>query len=247
MDVTVFNVAVLLFAGIAAGLIGYLAGLASLVSYPALLAVGLPPLSANVTNTLALVGAGTGATLRARHEVARDGTKRLWQQVIVSALGGATGSVLLLVSGESAFEAIVPWLILFASIMLLLSPRLRRLAGGRERWPLYLTVLYVVCLYGGYFGAGAGIVYFAIVVMLTRHPWQRAVLMKTVLLSVSNLAASLLFVALAPVDWLAAAIMFAGNLIGGNIGPLVQRHIPERLSRIVIALGGCYLAWHLMR
>ena len=73
-----------------------------------------------------------------------------------------------------------------------------------QRWPLYLTVLYVVCLYGGYFGAGAGIVYFAIVVMLTRHPWQRAVLMKTVLLSVSNLAASLLFVALAPVDWLAA-------------------------------------------
>lgn len=247
MEITIAKIAILLAAGIGAGLIGYLAGLASLVSYPALLLVGLPPLAANVTNTLGLVGTGIGAAMRAGSQVMSSGRTRAWQQFVVCAAGGTAGAVLLLVSGEAVFAAVVPWLIAFAAAMLLLGPWIKSLSGGQERWYTYLGVLFVVCVYGGYFGAGAGIVYFAAVLVLTTYPWPHAVLMKSILLSVSNLAASLVFIAFAPVDWLAAGLMFVGNLIGGNLGPLVQRHVPETLSRWVIAFGGFYLAWNLSR
>ncbi len=247
MEVTVTTIALLLVAGIGSGLVGYLAGLASMVSYPALLAVGLPPLSANVTNTLGLVGTGLGAALRASDDVKKTGRTRLTQQAIVAAAGGGTGATLLLLTGEEVFAAVVPWLIAFAATALLVSPQIKKLGGGQERWPGYLAVLFLVCVYGGYFGAGAGVVYFAIVLVLTSYPWRRAVLMKTVLLSVSNLMASIIFIAFAPVNWLAAAIMFVGNLIGGNIGPMVQRYIPDALSRWAIAIGGFYLAWSLAR
>lgn len=247
MDVTVGNIVFLAFAGVAAGLVGYLAGLMSLISFPALLAVGLPPLTANVTNTLGAIGVGAGAAVRAGDQVMAAGRGRAWQQFVICAIGGGTGAALLLITGESVFEAVVPWLIAFASLTLFLSPRLKKLSSGTERWRIYLCSLFFVCLYGGYFGAGAGVVYFALVLLLTSYPWPRAVLMKSVLLSISNLAATVIFVIFAPIDWLAALILFVGNLIGGNIGPLVQRYIPETISRWVIAIGGLYLAWSLWR
>lgn len=247
MDVTVGNIVFLAFAGVAAGLVGYLAGLMSLISFPALLAVGLPPLTANVTNTLGAIGVGAGAAVRAGDQVMAAGRGRAWQQFVICAIGGGTGAALLLITGESVFEAVVPWLIAFASLTLFLSPRLKKLSSGNERWAIYLGALFFVCLYGGYFGAGAGVVYFALVLLLTSYPWPRAVLMKSVLLSISNLAATVIFVIFAPIDWLAALILFVGNLIGGNIGPLVQRYIPEAISRWVIAIGGLFLAWSLWR
>ena len=247
MDVTVGNIVFLAFAGVAAGLVGYLAGLMSLISFPALLAVGLPPLTANVTNTLGAIGVGAGAAVRAGDQVMAAGRTRAWQQFVICAIGGGTGAALLLITGESVFEAVVPWLIAFASLTLFLSPRLKKLSSGNERWAIYLGALFFVCLYGGYFGAGAGVVYFALVLLLTSYPWPRAVLMKSVLLSISNLIATVIFVIFAPIDWLAALILFAGNLVGGNIGPLVQRYIPETISRWVIAIGGLYLAWSLWR
>ncbi len=245
MDITLGTIVFLALAGVLAGLVGYLAGLMSLISYPALLAVGLSPLTANVTNTLGAIGVGAGAAVRAGDQVMAAGRTRAWQQFGICALGGGTGAVLLLVTGESVFETVVPWLIAFASLTLFVSPRLRRISNGTERWPLYLGVLFFVCLYGGYFGAGAGVLYFAVVVLLTSYPWPRAVLMKSVLLSISNLIATIIFIIFAPIDWVAALILFIGNLIGGNIGPLVQRYLPEKLSRWVIALGGLYLAWSL--
>jgi len=247
VDVTVGNIVFLAFAGVAAGLVGYLAGLMSLISFPALLAVGLPPLTANVTNTLGAIGVGAGAAVRAGDQVMAAGRGRAWQQFVICAIGGGTGAALLLITGESVFEAMVPWLIAFASLTLFLSPRLKKLSSGNERWAIYLGALFFVCLYGGYFGAGAGVVYFALVLLLTSYPWPRAVLMKSVLLSISNLIATVIFVIFAPIDWLAALILFGGNLIGGNIGPLVQRYIPETISRWVIAIGGLYLAWSLWR
>lgn len=247
MDVTVGNIVFLAFAGVAAGLVGYLAGLMSLISFPALLAVGLPPLTANVTNTLGAIGVGAGAAVRAGDQVMAAGRGRAWQQFVICAIGGGTGAALLLITGESVFEAVVPWLIAFASLTLFLSPRLKKLSSGNERWAIYLGALFFVCLYGGYFGAGAGVVYFALVLLLTSYPWPRAVLMKSVLLSISNLIATVIFVIFAPIDWLAALILFGGNLIGGNIGPLVQRYIPETISRWVIAIGGLFLAWSLWR
>lgn len=247
MDITITNVVLLLLAGVGSGMVGYLSGLASMVSYPALLAVGLPPLAANVTNTLGLVGTGFGAAMRAGKEAKATGRKRLIQQGIAAAVGGATGAAVLLVTGEGVFTKVVPWLIGLAAVTLLLSPRLKKLSNDTERWPVYLGLLFLVCVYGGYFGAGAGVIYFAVVVVATRYPWRLSMLMKTLLLSVSNLVASLIFIFFAPVNWLAAAIMFAGNLVGGNLGPVVQRFIPDNVSRWIIAIAGFYLAWSLAR
>ncbi|MBM7280732.1 sulfite exporter TauE/SafE family protein, partial [Gordonia rubripertincta] len=116
---TVLDFGLLVVAGFFAGLIGFVTGLASLVSYPALLAVGLPAVSANVTNTVALVAAGVGATTSSSAELAKDG-KQLIRYAVYSALGGTTGAILLLVTPEGSFEVIVPFLVAMAAIALLL-------------------------------------------------------------------------------------------------------------------------------
>ena len=135
----------LVVAGFFAGLIGFVTGLASLVSYPALLAVGLPAVSANVTNTVALVAAGVGATTSSSAELAKDG-KQLIRYAVYSALGGTTGAILLLVTPEGSFEVIVPFLVAMAAIALLLQPKIRTLSGGRQFPTLYPLALFAVNL-----------------------------------------------------------------------------------------------------
>lgn len=247
MIIDASNILLLLFAGMAAGLLGYLTGLASLASYPALLAVGLPPLAANATNTLGLIGVGLGTVAKARGFFTSDTPRHMVQQSVASGLGGAVGAVLLLITGEAAFEAVVPWLVVLASVALLATPLLRRLSSNTTRWGLYLCGIFVLCVYSGYFGAGAGVMFFAVMSVLTTARWDHVAVTKSIMLSLSNLAAAVIFIIMAPVDWVAAAFMFFGNLVGGYIGPIVQSHIPEKVSRIVVALGGFYLAWSLAR
>lgn len=247
MDVSWGSLLLLLVAGAAAGLVGYISGLASLVSYPALLAVGFNPLLANTTNTLAQVGAGMGATLRARRQVVAGGLRRTVEQLIVAAVAGAAGGALLVATGQGAFGKVAPWLILFASATMLAAPHLWRLRGDHGHWAAYLIALIPVCVYGGYFGAGAGVVFLAAVLVLTTQEYRQSVLMKSVLLCVSNLTASIIFVFFTPVNWAAVAVMFVGQVIGGSAGPAVQRHVPDNVSRWVIAAGGVFLAfwlWH---
>ena len=155
MELTTFGL--LIVAGVGTGVIGYLTGLASLVSYPSLLAAGLSPVTANVSNTLWLVGIGVGTTTRAGRQF-RGERAKLVPQLTVSAVGGLVGAALLLTGGENTFEAIVPWLIVLGSLALLAQPRLARLRGERDSRVVYLLALVVICLYGGYFGAGAGVI-----------------------------------------------------------------------------------------
>lgn len=246
MDVTFTNMVLLFVAGIGSGLIGYLAGLASLVSYPALLAVGLSPLAANATNTIAVVGGGWGAAFSGREMLLEGDRRRLITECALAAIGGIAGAVLLLVTGEKVFATVVPWLIAISALTLLLSPTIKRFSGTKERWFIYRALLLIVCVYGGYFGAGSGIVALATLRVLTNYLWERAVLLKTILLALANVTASIVFIFLAPISWAAAIIMFAGNIVGGYIGPTAQRHIPEPVSRYVIAAGGFYLAWTLL-
>lgn len=244
---TIGSLALLLVAGAAAGLVGYISGLASLVSYPALLAVGLNPLLANTTNTLAQVGAGMGASLRAGRQVGAAGRRRTAEQITMAAVAGAAGGALLVATGQSAFGKIAPWLILFASLMMLAAPHLWRLRGENGHWAGYLVALVPVCVYGGYFGAGAGVVFLAAVLLLTNQEYRQSVLMKSVLLAVSNLTASIIFICFTPVDWLVVAVMFVGQVVGGSLGPAVQRHVPNSVSRWVIAVGGVAMAFWLWR
>ncbi len=236
----------LLLAGAAAGLIGSVAGLASLISYPALLAVGLGPVQANVTNTVSLVWSGVGSALGSRVELTGQGL-RLRPLMAAAALGGLTGGGLLLLTPADAFEAVVPWLIALASVMVLVAPAPDELAThtADRAGPLLVVGIFVIGIYGGYFGAAAGVMMLAVLLLLARDTTVRAIAAKNVLLGVANGVAALSFVLLGPVDWAAVLPMAVGFFAGGRLGPAVARRAPARLLRVLVGLSGLGLAAYL--
>lgn len=241
--------ALLVLAGVGAGLTGSIAGLASLVSYPALLASGLSPLAANVTNTVALFGNSVGTTLGSRRELVGQ-WRRLRTLMLLCAVGGALGAALLLVTDEEVFEAVVPGLVALGSVLLLARDRLRdwsatRRTASAAAWRGHLVVV-AVGVYGGYFGAASGIIMLAVLALRTREPLAVTNAVKNVATSTANLVAALAYVVLAPVDWPAVLALASGALVGGWIGPQVVRVLPERPLRRVIGLAGLGLAGYLL-
>jgi hypothetical protein len=236
----------LLLAGAAAGLIGSVAGLASLISYPALLAVGLGPVQANVTNTVALMWSGVGSALGSRVELAGQG-RRLRPLLLAAALGGLTGGGLLLVTPADAFEAVVPGLIALASVMVLVAPAPDELAGraADRAGPLVVVGIFLIGIYGGYFGAAAGVMMLALLLVATRDTTVRSIAAKNALLGAANGVAALSFVLLGPVDWAAVLPMAVGFFAGGRLGPAVARRAPARLLRVLVGLSGLGLAAYL--
>jgi uncharacterized membrane protein YfcA len=242
-------VATLVAAGVASGLAGSMAGLASLFSYPALLAAGLPPVAANVTNTVALFGNTVGTAAGSRREL-RGQRGRVVRLVVLAALGGSLGAMLLLRTPQSAFALIVPWLIALGSVLLLARDTLRRRAderarrrGGRPRTELPLACAVVlVGLYGGYFGAAAGVLMLAVLSASVTEPLPITNAVKNIATGAANITAAVLYAFLAPVHWIAAAVLAAGCLIGSWAGPALVRRLPERPLRIAVAVAGLGLA-----
>ncbi|MFW0795673.1 sulfite exporter TauE/SafE family protein [Gordonia sp. CPCC 205515] len=233
----------LVAAGFGAGLIGYITGLASVVSYPALLAVGLSPIAANVTNTVSLVAVGIGSTAQSGRVMLDGDRRRLIGGVVVSLIGGTIGAVTLLITPPGAFEAIVPFLVALAAVALLLQPMLRRWATSHEDRPgVWLFSLLVISVYGGYFGAGAGIMVLALMLVLTSEPLWRAALSKSLFLGIANTVAAVGFMLFGPVHWWAALAMAIGCLAGGYCGPPVVKRLPAEPLRIAVAIGGLALA-----
>lgn len=232
----------LVVAGVGTGLMGYLTGLASLVSYPALLAAGLSPISANATNTVGVIGVGLGSTARAGSIAMQRGKAALLRQIVIAALGGGVGAALLFWAGEEAFKLIVPWLIGLSSVACFFSPQLRTLRGDGESVWVYGGGLFLISVYGGYFGAGAGVIFLALALIATSESFERAMILKSVLLAVTNIVAAVIFVMMGAVDWLAAIALGLGCFVGGNVGPVVQRRIPEQVLRTVVAVCGIGLA-----
>lgn len=239
---TLAQALLLLTAGFFAGLVGFVTGLASLVSYPALLAVGLPPVAANVTNTVALVGVGAGALANSGRDVFSYDKRRLTLWGLTSVAGGLLGAVILLVAPGDSFAAIVPFLVALAALALLLQPRIRRLGRGEDAPRAFVVVLFLVAIYGGYFGAGAGVLFLAAMLLLTSETIVLASIMKSFLLGLSNLVAAVYFALTGPVHWLPAVAMGAGALVPGYAGPPVVRRVPADLLRRVIAVAGFGLA-----
>ncbi|WP_026342834.1 sulfite exporter TauE/SafE family protein [Nocardia sp. BMG111209] len=244
---TVVEVAELVGAGFAAGLVSVLVSLASLVSYPALLALGLSPVSANVTNTVSLVFIGAGAALGSRAELA--GTRRIVLRLgLVAAVGGAGGSALLLIAPASTFQAVVPFLIGGASIFLLGQPYLARRRESRGvvaapwwRAPLLWTAMLGSSVYAGYFGAAGGILVLAIMTaMFPDWPPHRINAVKNVVAMFANGAAALGFAGFGPVHWSFVAPLAVGFFLGGRVGPVIARRLPNNTLRVVAA--GCGIA-----
>jgi uncharacterized membrane protein YfcA len=235
----------LVLAGIGGGLAGSVAGLASVVSYPALLAVGLSPVSANVSNTVALVFSTIGSVGGSRPEL-RGQRARAKRLAVVAAAGGALGATLLLLTPSDQFALLVPWFIGGASIAVLLSPTPRQTpaGAGTPRWELSATV-FAIAIYGGYFGAAAGVLMLAALLFMTGETLARSNAMKNLSLGVANAVAAVGFALFGPVDWLAVLPLAAGFLIGGRTGPIIVRRAPTGPLRIVIGVAGMALAVHL--
>ena len=235
------RIALLLLAGIGAGLTGTIAGLASLVSYPALLVAGLPPVAANVTNTVALVFNGAGAALGNRAELTGQ-WRRVRQLGVASVLGGIVGGGLLLTTSSEAFAKIVPWLIGLGSVTILLRRPLE--LGKRPGWPT-LVGTFFIGIYGGYFGAAAGVLLLAVLLATTTDTLARVSALRNVVLALANGVAAVGFVLFGPVVWWAVVPLGVGFFIGGRLGPIVVRHAPADPLRVVIALAGVGLAVYL--
>ena len=240
--VTVADLFLLLVTGIAAGVCSTVASLASVVSYPVLLWLGLPPLSANVTNTVSLLFTGVGATVGSRPELAGQGG-RIRRLGLVTALGGAAGAALLLLTPARTFEAAAPVLIGAASVLLLLQPvREESAQSDRERNPFLIAALFCVAVYVGYFGAAGGILLLVVLTAMVTEPLARTNALKNVVSGLANAVAAVAFALFGPVRWAAVLPLAAGFLIGGRIGPILVRYIPARVLRVVIGLAGVALA-----
>jgi uncharacterized protein len=250
---TVLEFGLLVLAGIGAGLIGSVAGLASLVSYPALLATGIPPVTANITNTVSLVLTSVGSVSASRPELRGQG-RRLVPLAAAGLLGGVTGAVLLLLTPSGAFERIVPFLIGGAALAILVSKPPAELAiegalhhaGHPHRDPRWLPLgTFAVAIYGGYFGAAAGVLLLAMFLLGTGEGLPRGNAMRNVVLGFANGVAAVGFILFASVAWSAVVPLATGCFLGSLVGPQVVRRAPQTLLRRLIALAGLGLAIHL--
>ncbi|MFI7339366.1 sulfite exporter TauE/SafE family protein [Streptomyces sp. NPDC050085] len=231
-------------AGVAAGGMNAVVGSGTLITFPTLLALGYPPVLANVSNNIGLVPGTLSAAYGYRREL-RGQRARLLRFGTASLLGGLAGALLLLNLPGSAFRRIVPVLILTACLLVLLQPRLNRWTKSRQGAgsrtdggvPVWLGVL-GTGVYGGYFGAAQGVLLMGMFGAVLRDDLQRLNAAKNVLASLVNGIAAVVFIAVADVDWAVAALIAAGSTAGGLIGARVGRRLPPAVLRGVIVTVG---------
>lgn len=230
-------------AGIAAATINTVVGSGTLVTFPVLLALGYPPLVANVTNTVGLVPGGWSGVAGYRRELVTQERRALFLAIPALA-GGLVGSALLLELPASVFKGAVPVLILVACALVLLQPLVRKvLAGhGTERtgnggWLLRVGA-FLVGIYGGYFGAAQGVILMSILGIALYETMQRLNALKNVLALAANMAAAVVYAVVAPVSWPVAGVLCAGTLLGGVVGARVGRRLsPQVLRGVIVAVG----------
>jgi uncharacterized membrane protein YfcA len=233
-------------AGIGAGALNAVVGSGTLVTFPVLLATGLSPVTATVSNALGLIPGSVSGAIGYRRELAGQG-RRVRRLAIGSALGGVTGATLLLALPAAAFERIVPSLVGLALVLVACQPligrrvRSRRPKGGSARrdggWPLF-TGLTLASVYGGYFAAAQGIIYMALMGMLLDEPLQRLNAVKNVLAAVVNTVAAAFFLFVADFDWTAVALIAAGSALGGRLGATTGRRLsPQVLRALIVTIG----------
>jgi uncharacterized membrane protein YfcA len=237
--VSVADLALLLGAGVLAGLLSVVVGLASVASYPALLAVGLPPLAANVTNTISLVFTAVGSAVGSRPELAGL-APRVRGLAALTTVGGAAGAALLLLTPASSFTYVAPWLIAGASVAVLVRRKVAEHPGPPGRWRHGGIV--GAGAYLGYFGAAGGVLLLAMLRPLLNLPFVRTNAVKNVISGFANGTAALAFVLFGPVRWVAVPPLAVGFLVGGWLGPAIARRLPEPVLRWGVGVGGILVA-----
>jgi uncharacterized membrane protein YfcA len=238
------DVFLLLGAGTVGGIFSTVVSVASLVTYPVLLALGVPPLSANMTNTVSLVLTGAGSVGGSRPELEGQG-RRVLRFGAITALGGAAGATVLLTAPAGSFTLVVPFLIAGASLVLLVQPALRKRAEeepSEEPSLARRAALFAVAMYVGYFGAAAGIMLLVVLSGMLDEPLVRVNAIKNAVSGAANAMASVCFALFGDVRWKLVIPLAAGFLIGGWIGPAIARRVPAQAFRVVVAVCGVGLA-----
>jgi uncharacterized membrane protein YfcA len=244
--VNLLEAVAILLAGVAAGTINTVVGSGTLITFPALLAVGLSPVTANASNTIGLVPGSVSGAWGYRAELAGQ-RPRLLRLASASLLGGIAGAVLLLVLPSSAFDAIVPVLIALGVVLVILGPRIQTRVAARAAargglpvhgagwvWP----AIGGAGVYGGYFGAAQGVLLLAILGIGVDETMQRHNATKNVLAALVNAVAAVIFMVVADVDWRAVGLIAAGSVVGGQVGATVGRRLPANVLRAVIVVVG---------
>lgn len=260
----------MLLAGVGAGFVGYAVGASSLVSYPAMLALGVPPVLANTTNTVGVLGTGIGGCISARRELTGH-RGRVIVYAIIGVAGGSAGGILLLDLPPQVFEYLVPPLILLSAAIIALNPRGRihnrmhadavttktSIRAGdpsmpvvgdavrddirKDPWWMWFGMVFV-SVYSGYFGAGAGTLALAMLDLGRIGPFVEINALKIIVGFGANVTASIMFIARGSVNWPFAIALGIGCFIGSYIAPPIVRRIPENIMRAAAVLAGVILA-----
>ena len=243
---SVWEAVAVFLAGIAAGTINTVVGSGTLITFPTLVAVGVPPVLANVSNSVGLVPGSVSGAWGYRREL--EGQRgRLLRLGVASLVGGTVGAVLLLVLPGSAFDAIVPVLIALGVVLVIFGPRISRSVSARaERrgglpehgagwvWPSVAGA----GVYGGYFGAAQGVLLMAILGIGVDDTMQRHNATKNVLAAIVNGVAAVVFILVSHVAWVAAGLIALGSIIGGQIGAHWGRRLSPLWLRVLIVVIG---------
>ncbi len=256
-----------MFVGVAAcagGVVNAIAGGGSLITFPVLVACGVPAVTASVTNTIAMCPGYFGATIAQRRELAGQGARLVWI-LPAGALGGIGGALLLLRTGESAFDVVVPFLITFAVALLAFQDRLRRfivahtkatsslidphrhsavLTAGHGARPSRVPAILVgiAAIYGGYFGAGLGVIVLAALAVVIDDSLVKINAIKQAVSLAVNFAAAVVFLAVAHVDLAIVLVMAATSLVGGVLGGAIASRVSARVLRAIVIVVGLGVA-----
>lgn len=243
---TFVEIVAILLAGVAAGTINTVVGSGTLITFPTLLALGVPPVTANVSNTVGLVPGTLSGAIGYRRELAGQ-RRRLLRLGPASLTGGIVGAILLLVLPSEAFDTIVPVLIGIGVLLVVLGPTIGRKVAARAAargglpehgawwvWP----AVWGTGVYGGYFGAAQGVLLMAVLGIGVDDDLQRHNATKNVLALIVNGVAALVFIVVADVDWSVAGLIAVGSIVGGQLGATVGRRLPPLALRLVIVAVG---------
>ena len=248
----------ILAAGIGAGTINAVVGSGTLITFPTLLAVGFPPVVANISNNIGLVPGGVSATWGYRRELSGQ-RRRLVMLAPMSLVGAVTGAILLLALPADAFVTIVPVLLAISLVLVVVQPRMQRAvqrrrerrgtdSDGAGHRLLVLVGVYLAGVYGGYFGAAQGVLLVGLLGALLPETLQRVNAAKNLLSLVVNFTAALTFslVAFDLIDWRVVGLIAVGSTIGGLLGAKVGRRLPDWLLRAVIVVVGTVAIWSIL-
>jgi uncharacterized membrane protein YfcA len=245
-----WEAAIIALAGLWAGLINTVVGSGTLVTFPVLVALGYPPVTATTSNAIGLISGSVTGAVGYRAELAGHG-HRVARYAVASLLGAVGGTVLLLSLPPDAFETIAPVLVGISVILVLVQPllsrRLRdRVAVDHKESPLLYVLIFLVGIYGGYFTAAQGIMLVGVMGLLLTDPLQRLNAFKNTLTAVVNLVAGTVYAFVAPISWPVVGVLAVSSIVGGVLGASIGRRLSPTVLRGVIVVIGVVAVVHLL-